>query len=203
MRYRSLLCVSIVLTIISGSAEASDLAVVISDCEGCHGDDGISQWSDVPTIAGMPEFVHSDALYIYRDNERPCAESKYRQGDTERAPTTMCEVVADLSDETIDALAAHYFGLPFAPAKQPFDAALAAAGRAVHDEHCEKCHSDGGSNPDDEAGILAGQWMPYMEKTFAEYESGDRDQPNKMKDKMELLSAEDVTALLNFYASQQ
>ena len=61
-------------------------------------------WSDVPTIAGIPEFVHSDALYIFRDGDRPCSESEFRQGDTSRAATTMCDVLADVSDEQIDAL---------------------------------------------------------------------------------------------------
>lgn len=184
-------------------ATAADLDSIIENCNGCHGDNGVSQWPDVPTIAGMPEFVHADALYIYRDRERPCAESEYRQGDTSRPPTTMCDVVADLDDETLDALGAYYFELPFVPAKQDFDASLVDAGKAVHDELCEQCHSDGGANPDDEAGILAGQWTPYLDQTFAEYAAGKREQPSKMADKMAELSDEDVTALLAYYASLQ
>lgn len=187
----------------AAGAMAAELDAIIEDCNGCHGDNGVSQWSDVPTIAGVPEFVHSDALYIYRDKERPCAESKYRQGDTGRAATTMCAVSADLDDDTIDAIAAHYAGLPFVAAKQDFDADKAAAGKAIHDEHCDKCHSDGGSNPDDEAGILAGQWIGYLENTFAEYAADERDQPSKMRDKMQALSAEDNAALIHYYASQQ
>ena len=184
-------------------AFAADLDAIIEDCNGCHGDDGVSQWTDVPTIAGMPEFVHSDALFIYRDRERPCAESEYRQGDTSRPPTTMCDVVADLDDGTLDDLAAYYFELPFVSAKQDFDTELAAAGEVVHDRLCEKCHSDAGMNPDDEAGILGGQWMGYMERTMAEYASGEREQPKQMEEKMNELTDEDVKALLHFYAAQQ
>jgi sulfide dehydrogenase cytochrome subunit len=194
--------ISVALGLFASAAFAQD-AAVIENCNGCHGDDGVSQWSDVPTIAGMPEFVHSDALFIYRDNERPCSESEYRQGDTSRPATTMCEVVADLDDATLEDLAAYYFELPFVAAQQEFDAGLAAAGKAVHDAKCDKCHSEGGSNPDDEAGILAGQWMGYMKNSFAEYASGDRDQPKQMKEKMDELSDADVTALLHYYASQQ
>ena len=80
--------------------------------------------------------------------------------------TTMCEVVADLDDAMLEDLAAYYFELPFVSAQQEFDAGLAAAGQAVHDKLCEKCHSDAGMNPDDEAGILGGQWMGYMKNTF-------------------------------------
>ena len=110
---------------------------------------------------------------------------------------------ADLSDEDIEALGDAYSELPFVPAVQDFDAALAASGAAVHEQHCDKCHSDGGSNVDDEASILAGQWMGYLESHLPDYLSGDRPQDKKMKEKMEALSAEDVTALIHYYASQQ
>jgi sulfide dehydrogenase cytochrome subunit len=195
--------VALVFGMFAASAMAQDLDSVVETCNGCHGDNGVSQWTDMPTIAGMPEFVHADALFIYRDRARPCSESKFRQGDTSRAPMSMCDVVADLDDAMLEDLAAYYFELPFVPAKQDFDAALAEAGKAVHDSQCEKCHSDAGTNPDDEAGILGGQWMGYMEKSFAEYASGDREQPAQMKEKMDALSADDVKALLHFYASQQ
>jgi sulfide dehydrogenase cytochrome subunit len=139
-----------------------------------QGDDGVSQWTDVPTIAGVPEFVHSDALYLFRDEARPCSESEYRQGDTSKAATTMCAVTADLSDDQIDEIAAYY--LPFVAAKQDFDAALAEAGKAVHEAQCDRCHSEGGSNPDDEAGILAGNLMGYLEAQLAAYRAGKREQ---------------------------
>lgn len=197
------IAISLALGMFASLSMAQGLDAVVENCNGCHGDDGVSQWSDVPTIAGLPEFTHADALYAFRDEARPCSESKYRQGDTSRPATTMCKVTADLSDEMIDEVAAYYAGLPFVAAKQDFDASLAAAGKDVHDRLCEKCHSDGGSNADDEAGILAGQWMGYMKATFAEYASGAREQDKSMKDKMDELTAEDTKALLHYYASQQ
>ena len=199
--YRTAATLAIAL---SGSfAIAQDLDTIVETCNSCHGDDGVSQWTDVPTIAGMPEFVHADALFFYRDRDRPCVESEYRQGDTSRPATTMCDVVADLDDAMLEDLAAYYFELPFVAAQQEFDAGLAAAGKAVHEAQCGKCHSDGGSNPDDEAGILAGQWMGYLENAFKQYASGERDQPKQMKEKLDALSADDITALVHFYASQQ
>ena len=69
-------------------------------------------------------------------------------------------------------LAGYYSELPFVPAQQSFDADLAAAGKAIHEAECDRCHSDGGSNAEDEASILAGQWMGYLETTFAEYMAG-------------------------------
>ena len=203
MRMSSVYLAGALLVSLGVATSAAEIDAVVEDCNGCHGDDGVSQWSDVPTIAGISEFVHADALYIYRDEARPCAESEYRQGDTSRAATTMCAVVADMGDDTIDEVAAYYAELPFVAAQQEFDAGLADAGKAVHEAQCDRCHSDGGSNPDDDAGILAGQWMGYLESTFAEYASGDRDQPKKMQEKMDALSEADVTALLHYYASQQ
>ncbi|MGI9262538.1 MAG: hypothetical protein ACR2QR_10910, partial [Woeseiaceae bacterium] len=69
-----------ILTLGFPALAAADVDALIQDCNGCHGDNGVSQWSDVPTIAGLAEFVHVDALFIYQDEARPCAESEYRQG---------------------------------------------------------------------------------------------------------------------------
>ncbi len=185
------------------SASAADIAAQMDGCNDCHGDNGVSQWGEIPTIAGIDAFGLADALFMYRGEERPCAESKYRQGDTSRAATTMCAITADLSDDDIEALGDAYSELTFVAAVQDFDAALAEAGAAIHKQQCDKCHSEGGSNVDDEASILSGQWITYLENSFADYLSGARDQDKKMKEKLAALSADDVTALVHFYASQQ
>ena len=182
---------------------SADVDALMQNCNGCHGDDGVSQSSDVPTIAGLAEFVHIDALFIYQDEARPCAESEYRQGDTSRPATTMCAVAADLSEDDIEALAAAYAGIPYVKAKQDFDAGLAAAGKAIHDKDCDRCHSEEGTNPEDEAGMLGGQQMGYLRDTMAAYADGSREQPGKMKQKLDALSADDVEALVHYYGSVQ
>ncbi len=184
-------------------ALAGDLDAIIDDCNGCHGDNGVSQWTDVPTIAGIAEFVHADALFVFADGDRPCADSEYRQGDTSRPATNMCDVAAALSESEIEEVAAHYAALPYVKAVQEFDAELAAAGETIHDKHCNRCHADAGMDPEDEAGMLGGQWMGYLRTTFAEYASGEREQMDKMKEKMDILCEEDIEALLHYYASQQ
>ena len=194
---------AMVLVCAWAAAGATDLDRLIADCNGCHGDSGVSLWNDVPTIAGIDSFVHSEALYIYRDEARPCAAMAYKQGDASRPETSMCQIAAGLDDDQIDALAEHYSSLPFVAAKQSFDVDLAASGKAIHEAECGRCHSEGGSNPEDEASILSGQWMGYLESTFAEYRAGDREQPRKMQEKLDALSADDVEALIHFYASQQ
>jgi sulfide dehydrogenase cytochrome subunit len=184
-------------------ASTQEMSAILENCEGCHGEGGVSAWDDMPTIAGIDAFTQSEALYVYRDEGRACTESKYRTGDTSRAPTTMCAVAAELSDEQIEAVAGHYAGLSFVAASQDFDAALAEKGAAIHASECDRCHSDGGSNAEDEASILAGQWAGYLRTAFAQYASGERPQDKKMKEKMELLSAADIEALIHYYASQQ
>jgi len=99
-------------------ASAADISAMMDDCNGCHGDNGVSQWGDVPTIAGIDAFGIADALFMYRDEERPCSESEYRQGDTSRAATTMCALTADLSDDDIELLGDAYAELAFVPAVQ-------------------------------------------------------------------------------------
>ncbi len=182
---------------------AADLDALMQGCNDCHGDNGVSKWSDVPTIAGLAAIVHEDALYIYQDEARPCAESKYRQGDTSRPATTMCALAAELSEDDIAELAEAYAELPYVPAKQTFDAGLAAAGEAIHNAECDKCHSEAGMNADDEAGFLGGQQMGYLRNMFAQYLDGSREQPGKMKEKIDALSADDIEALVHFYGSQQ
>lgn len=181
-------------------ADAADLAALMVGCNGCHGDQGVSQNTDIPTIAGLAGFVHSDALFAYKAKARPCATGQYRHGDLTRKATDMCSVAMALSEAEIEAVAEAYAGLPYIPAVQPFDKGLAATGKAVHEQHCDRCHSDGGTNPDDEAGMLGGQWMGYLETSFAEFAAGTREQPRKMKEKMDLLSKDEVKALLHYYA---
>jgi len=203
MKRLTICLMTAVLATAFSAANAGDVDALMKGCNDCHGPGGVSQASDIPSLAGFPEFVHSDALYIYRDEERPCAESKYRHGDTSRAAISMCAVAAKLSDDDIDALAAAYAELPYEKMKQEFDATLAAAGEAIHNEHCDKCHSEAGTNPDDEAGMMGGQPMDYLRSSFKEFVADTRSQPKKMKEKMDMLSEADFEALAHFYGSIQ
>lgn len=195
-------CVTVIATtawICFAGTAVADVDAVLKTCESCHGEGSLEAGSDMPAIAGLSEFYHADQLYFYRDEERPCADATSAGGET----TNMCAVAADLGDDQIDDIAAHYAALPFVAVKQDFDATLAAAGNEIHDRDCAMCHSDGGSNAGDDSGILAGQSMGYLKMTFAEYRAGERAQPDPMKKKLDVLSDDDVKALLNYYASQQ
>jgi len=182
----------------------ADVSDDIDECDGCHGKDGVSVEGDVPTIAGISAFALEEYMYEFRDKVRPCVESEYRSGDTDRDPTDMCTVAVELDEDEISEIAEYYGSKAFVPAKQEFDAAKAEAGASLHRRDCEKCHSEGGSVADDDASILAGQWMPYLEQVFADYAAGEREMvEDKMKEKIDALDAESITALIHYYASQQ
>lgn len=182
----------------------ADVMDDIDQCNDCHGEDGVSIESDVPTIAGVSPFIIEEYMFEYRDGARPCRESKYRTGDTDRPATDMCAIARNLSEEEIPEIAEYYGTKRFVAAAQDFDAEKAAAGKKIHRRECEKCHSDGGSYADDDASILAGQWMPYLEQVFADYAAGDRAMlDEKMKEKTDPLDTESISALIHYYASLQ
>lgn len=186
------------------STANADVSDITSNCDGCHGVDGVSAEGDVPTIAGISSFILEEYMFEYRDDARTCRESKYRTGDLERPATDMCVVVNELSEEDVSAVAEFYGGMEFVPAKQEFDAGKAAAGAKLHKKLCEKCHSDGGSYADDDASILAGQRMPYLKQALADQVSGDRTMlDKKMKEKTDELGDGDGEALIHYYGSLQ
>ena len=185
------------------SAGAADIAALVSACEDCHGKDGASTESKIPTIGGMSATYITDSLAAYNDKSRPCLDVEYPSGEHKGETGNMCKANEGLSEEDMNQVAEHFAGLPFVRAKQPFDAALAEKGKSIQNLECKKCHEDGGSSPDDDAGILAGQWTPYLEEQFKLYGEGKRPMPEKMKPKFEKLTADDITALLNYFASFQ
>lgn len=191
------------LVLLASNALATELPPHISSCADCHGDKGVSGEVDVPTIAGASDSFILDSLLAYRAGERIALESKYRSGDVTRPATDMQKIAKDLNDQQLADIAAYFSKQAFIPAIQAYDSVLAAAGEKIHTLKCAKCHEDGGSSADDDAGILAGQWTPYLQQAFKLYFSGERVMIDKMKVKMDLLDERQVEALLHYYASQQ
>ena len=199
-RHFTLVCAAVLLF----SPAKPDVNDIANNCNGCHGIDGVSAESDVPSIAGISPFILEEYMFEYQDDARTCRESKYRTGDLERAATDMCVVAKELSEDDVTAIAEHYGRKEFVPATQEFDVEKATVGAKIHKKLCKKCHSDGGSYADDDASILAGQWMPYLKQVFSDYVTGDRSMlDEKMKEKTDELSGEETEAIIHFYGSQQ
>jgi sulfide dehydrogenase cytochrome subunit len=189
--------------VVSVQAVAADLDTLVKECEDCHGKGGVSTADDVPTIAGISAPVHGDYLLTYQEKARPCRKSKFRHGDTSRPETDMCAITAKLSAADIEAVAKHFAAQAFVAAKQTFDAQKAAAGKALHARDCANCHSDGGRDPADDASILGGQHLKYLQQAFTDFRSGDREQSKKMAEKLAKWSDADIEAVLQYYASLQ
>lgn len=184
------------------SATAAGTAEWIETCDSCHGPQGVSSESDVPTIAGQTSAYIKATLKSYQIWGRPCIKSAYRFGDTSRPSTTMCKIAEGLDGEQIEALAQHYAAQTFAPAIQEFDEAKASAGGDLHEIHCETCHSMGGSIAG-RGPRLAGQWMPYLRAAFRQSSTGEHLVPPVMEKRLNEFTTDEIDALVHFYASQQ
>jgi sulfide dehydrogenase cytochrome subunit len=189
----------ILVLLLSGTAlSAAELEALKAKCDGCHGPNGVSANPAVPIIAGQtPKFI-AKTLRGFQMWDRPCVKCDDGAG----GESDMCEVSGELGGTDIDAIAAWYGEQAFVPAKQDFDPALAAAGEAIHAEQCDSCHAEGGSLAGN-GPRLAGQWMAYLQASIAYVPTGERMCPGMMERKVAALGKDEITQLLNYYASQQ
>jgi sulfide dehydrogenase cytochrome subunit len=175
----------------SGTASALDLA---NTCAGCHGTDGSSFGPATPSLAGVSTEYFIDAMNSYKDPEG-------------RNSTIMSRIAKGYTDEEIKLMAGYFSKQKMVRQAQTFDAKKAKAGAKLHKKYCEKCHEDGGRSSEDDAGILAGQWVEYLQFTMDDFKNGKRDMPKKMKKKVKKLEkkkgAEGMTQLMHFYGSQK
>jgi len=180
------------------TAVADDFVKLVQSCEHCHGKDGNSTDPDVPIIAGFSEEGFLNTIDVFRENERIAIEF-HKPGEPE---TLMNEIARELNDEQAESLAAYFSQRPFKPAQQSVDEELAARGEVIHKKSCEKCHTNNGKHPVEDAAILAGQWTPYLQRQFNNILSGKRLVPRSMYRRIKKLSDQDIEALVNFYARE-
>lgn len=188
---------------VAASAAAADGAVVAEKCAVCHGKGGASTESNIPIIGGYSEKYIVDSLKNFRTKVRSCAEVSIPSGPKKGTKSDMCKVVADLGEADAAAVAKYYASQKFVRAKQPFDAAKAQKGQPVYKLRCEKCHENNGASPDEDNGILAGQWTPYLRDQLVGFRTGKRPIDDKMKLRLDKVSKEEEEYLLHFFASQQ
>lgn len=171
---------------------ASD-SMLANTCAGCHGSDGASSGPAIPTIAGLSNDYFVEIMKGYAAGTIPAS--------------IMDRIAKGYTEDEINQLAKFYIAKPFVKAKQDFDPKLVKEGGKLHDKYCEKCHAEGGQSAEDDAGVMAGQWTPYLIYQLEDFNAGHREAPKKMAKKLkDLMSKEGqagIDALISFYASQQ
>ncbi len=188
---------AVVLNILTQPLMAGVSDIVRDKCASCHGEDGNSKYPRVPNIAGFSEELLEHILTDFKEHKRPAERFKPDKGEA----TDMNTIAGDLSDADIEALAKYYSAQPYRLHKEPVNAKLAKRGARLHRRRCEKCHSDGGTNPDDDAALLAGQPREYLTRTFEKLSGKKRHMPRKMKKKFNKLSEKQKQELIEFYVS--
>ena len=158
-------------------------------CAGCHGEGGISQTENIPSLAGQPDQFIQWQLVFFRAGTR-----KNEQ---------MQPIVEQVNNEDIRNLGAYFASLAPPKASKPDDnpdlsakGAQAAAGR-----RCASCHTDTFAGTKAVARI-AGQREEYLLKALRDYKSGVRSGGGMaaMADVAYPLSEEEITALAHYLA---
>jgi len=176
---------------ICGPTHAADIAAGKAKaelCVGCHGENGISQIENTPSLAAQPDLFIQWQLVFFRAGTR-----KNEQ---------MQPVVEQLNNEDIRNLGAYYASL--APPKAPPDdnpdmskkGAQAAMGR-----RCASCHIDNYAGTKGVARV-AGQRQEYLVKALRDYKTSVRSggAMAAMADVAYHLSEEEIEALAHYLA---
>ena len=174
----------------AGQLSAAPTASMLADtCAGCHGTDGASVGPATPNIAGMSETYFTDTMLAFKSGER--------------AGTVMGRIAKGYSEEEIKLMAGHFAAKPMVVTAQKLDPDKVVAGEKLYAKNCSKCHDENGRLADDDAGILASQWLPYLRYSMEDFKAGTTEMPKKMKKKVDKLSDDELDSLLQFFASQQ
>jgi cytochrome c553 len=185
------LCGMALLAAAACSSAAADLAAgkeKAEICAGCHGENGISQIENIPSLAAQPDLYVQWQLVFFRSGTR-----KNEQ---------MQPIVEQIDNEDIRNLGAYFASL--APPKPlPDDnpdlsqkGAQAAAGR-----RCASCHTDTYAGTKAVARI-AGQREEYLLEALRDYKSGARSGGGMaaMAEVAYPLSEEEIVALAHYLA---
>jgi cytochrome c553 len=182
----------VVTSFIVAPLEAADLGAGKEKaelCVACHGDAGISQTENIPSLAAQPDQFIQWQLVFFRAGTR-----KNEQ---------MQPIVEQLNNDDIRNLGAYFASLEPPKASKPDDnpdlsqkGAQAAAGR-----RCASCHTDSYAGTKAVARV-AGQREDYLLKALHDYKSGVRSGGGMaaMAEVAYPLSEEEITALAHYLA---
>ncbi|MDD1531930.1 MULTISPECIES: c-type cytochrome [unclassified Bradyrhizobium] len=172
----------------AGAADNSAIKAKASACAGCHGENGISQTENVPSLAGQPDQFIQWQLVFFRAGARKNEQMK--------------PIAEEITNEDIRSFGAYFSQM--APPKGPEDkdpdlsekGAQVAAGR-----RCASCHTDSYAGTKAVA-RLAGQREEYLVKALHDYKAGQRigNGVAAMVDVAYRMSDEEITAVSHYLA---
>lgn len=172
-------------------ARAADLAAGKAKaemCAGCHGDNGISEMENVPSLAGqLDQYIQWQLVY-------------FRAGA--RKNELMQPIVEGISNDDIRNLGAYYASLAPPKGSQDDNPDLSEKGKqAAAGRRCASCHTDSYAGTKAVARI-AGQREEYLLKALRDYKSGVRSGGGQaaMADVAYPLSDEEIVALAHYLA---
>ena len=157
-------------------------------CAGCHGENGVSQMENVPSLAGQIDQVIQWQLVYFRAGAR-----KNEQ---------MQPIVDQLSNEDIRNLGAYFASLPPPKPKPDDDPDLSRKGaQAAAGRRCASCHTDSYAGAK-AAARVAGQREDYLLKALRDYKAGVRSGGGQaaMAEVAYPLSDEEIVALAHYLA---
>ena len=191
MKFAFLLA-ALIATSAPAAVDMAAAAAKAQTCFACHGQGGISQTAEIPSLAGQPDGFLQWQLVFFRNGTR-------------KSPL-MAPVAATLKDDDIRGLAAFFArqSPPKADAAAATDAALIAAGRQlVQANRCAACHQADFSGTQATA-RLAAQREDYLLKALREFKAGTRSGGGlaAMADVVYPLADPDLRALAHFMARQ-
>jgi cytochrome c553 len=183
----------LVATLACGSAaRAADPAAAKEKaevCAGCHGDNGISQTENIPSLAGQPDQFTQWQLVFFRGGARK--------------NELMQPIAEQITNEDVRVLGAYFASLtPPKDAKPDDNPDLSKKGaEAAVGRRCASCHGDAFAGTKAVA-RLAGQREEYLVKALHDYKSGVRSggAGAAMTDVAYPLSDEEITALAHYLA---
>lgn len=154
------LLAAVIMTVIATGAQAATYEEKLATCLACHGEKGISETPEVPSLAGMPADATLIQLFLFRQGTRKIE--------------IMNDVAKDLTDDDLRKLGEHFAKLTPPKGKEPADPAIVARAQAASAKnHCASCH-----NPDysgrDQMPRLSGQREDYLLKAMRDYKSKQR-----------------------------
>ena len=200
----------------SAVADKATTSMLTNTCIACHGTGGSSAGPAIPSLATLSRNYMVGAMLAYKYADDPDGLEKALDKITqdklyedleafERYSTIMTRIAKGYTDEEILMMGNVFADSPIERPTQTFDRQKAALGKRLHKKFCEKCHEDEGRLTEDDTGMLAGQWMPYLSATMEDYIAGRRGMPKKMKSKMKDLEKDHgmagVEALIHYYGS--